>query len=218
MAAGVLSSREPSTERSWRAATAAAAASTVPPPIQALDLQRLQVRVVPFYYPGKPDVWHERLGSGPLGNFVRTSPSSSAAACVADPSSARQWPAPLTVTLDGITGTFTTSEAAYQAMKWWDNDAIRAAFEAAPDGEAAFQLKLQFEAEQPPGPSWSAVASLGEEGGARVAAIDKWTAMLVVLEAKFAEPRLRDALLSTGDALLLEHNPEPVRTPDSIDS
>ena len=25
--------------------------------------------VVPFYYPGSPDLWHERLGSGPLGNF-----------------------------------------------------------------------------------------------------------------------------------------------------
>ena len=101
-------------------------------------------------------------------------------------------------------------------MKWWGNDAVRAAFEAAPDGETAFRLKLEFEAEQPPTPSWSAAASsLGEEGGPRVAAVDKWTAMLVVLEAKFAEPRLRDALLSTGDALLLEHNPEPVRTPDS---
>ena len=98
-------------------------------------------------------------------------------------------------------------------MKWWGNDTVRAAFEAAPDGEAAFRLKLEFEAEQPPTPSWSTVSLLGEEGGARVAAIDKWTAMLVVLEAKFAEPRLRDALLSTGDALLLEHNPEPVRIP-----
>ena len=101
-------------------------------------------------------------------------------------------------------------------MKWWGNDTVRAAFEAAPDGETAFRLKLEFEAEQPPTPSWSTVPdSLGEEGGARVAAIDKWTAMLVVLEAKFAEPRLRDALLSTGDALLLEHKPEPVRIPDS---
>ena len=214
MAAGVLSSREPSTARSrGRAATAAAAASGELPPVQALELQRLQLRVVPFYYPGKADIWHERLGSGPLGNFVST--PSCCCGCVADPWSVRQWPAPLTVTLDGITGTFATSEAAYQAMKWWGNDTVRAAFEAAPDGEAAFRLKLEFEAEQPPTPSWSNVRSLGEEGGARVAAIDKWTAMLVVLEAKFAEPRLRDALLSTGDALLLEHNPEPVRIPDS---
>ena len=76
MAAGVLSSREPSTARSrGRAATAAAAASGELPPVQALELQRLQLRVVPFYYPGKADIWHERLGSGPLGNFVST-PSS----------------------------------------------------------------------------------------------------------------------------------------------
>ena len=75
MAAGVLSSREPSTERSWRAATAAAAAVSGVPPVQALEFKRLQLRVVPFYYPGKADIWHERLGSGPLGNFVST-PSS----------------------------------------------------------------------------------------------------------------------------------------------
>ena len=38
--------------------------------------------------------------------------------------------------------------------------------------------------------------------------VDKWTAMLVVVAAKFADPSLRAALLSTGRALLLEHNPE----------
>ena len=27
------------------------------------------VQVVPFYFPGRADVWHERLGSGVLGNF-----------------------------------------------------------------------------------------------------------------------------------------------------
>ena len=27
------------------------------------------IQVVPFYFPGRADVWHERLGSGVLGNF-----------------------------------------------------------------------------------------------------------------------------------------------------
>jgi predicted NAD-dependent protein-ADP-ribosyltransferase YbiA (DUF1768 family) len=155
-------------------------------PILALRLETVQLDVVPFYFPGSPDLWHARLSSGPLGNF---------------------WPSPLTVSLGGVSGTFSTSEAAYQAMKWWENPDARREFEAAKDGEEAFQLKLRWEAKEPPGRGWSEVASLDAEGGQRVVAVDKWTAMIVVLEAKFSEPSLRTALLSTGSALLIEHNP-----------
>ena len=51
----------------------------------------------------------------------------------------------------------------------------------------------------------------GGAGRTCVALVDKWTAMLVVLEAKFRDPVLRAALLSTGSALLLEHNSETGR-------
>ncbi len=150
----------------------------------------LDLEVVPFYFPGHSDLWHERLSSGPLGNF---------------------WLSPVTVSLGGVSGHFATSEAAYQAMKWWTNPDARRQFQDAKDGEQAFELKLKWEASNPPGPTWSNVASLGPDGGDRVALIDKWTAMLVVLEAKFSDPSLRSALLSTGSALLLEHNSEPGR-------
>ena len=39
------------------------------PAIRSLRIEQLGLDVVPFYYPGSPDLWHERLGSGPLGNF-----------------------------------------------------------------------------------------------------------------------------------------------------
>jgi hypothetical protein len=104
-----------------------------------------------------------------------------------------------------------TRTTAYQAMKWWTNSSARREFEAAKDGEEAFQLKLRWEASHPPDDAWSNVVSFGPEGGERVALIDKWTAMLVVLEAKFSDASLRSALLSTGSALLLEHNSETGR-------
>lgn len=158
-------------------------------PVPQIRSLRLEAggRVVPFYFPGRSDLWHQRLSSGPLGNF---------------------WPSPLTVSLGGITGSFPNAEAAYQAMKWWTVPAARREFAAVKDGEAAFQLKLRWEASNPPSPEWSNIKSLGPEGGERVGLVDKWTAMLVVLEAKFSDPALRAALLSTGAALLLEHNPE----------
>lgn len=160
------------------------------PPIKALRLEAMGLNVVPFYFPGHSDLWHQRLSSGPLGNF---------------------WPSTVTVSLAGVSGTFATSEAAYQAMKWWTNSSARREFEAAKDGEEAFQLKLRWEASHPPDDAWSNVVSFGPEGGERVALIDKWTAMLVVLEAKFSDASLRSALLSTGSALLLEHNSETGR-------
>ncbi len=168
------------------------------PPIRTLRLAEMPeaiyaeaaLEVVPFYFPGRSDLWHERLSSGPLGNF---------------------WPSPVTVSLGGLSGRFATSEAAYQAMKWWTNSEARHQFQGARDGEQAFELKLRWEASNPPGPAWSNVASLGLEGGDRVALVDKWTAMLIVLEAKFSDPSLRAALLSTGSALLVEHNSEKGR-------
>ena len=156
------------------------------PRIGTLRLDTIGVEVVPFYFPGRSDLWHERLSSGPLGNF---------------------WPSPVTVSLGGGSGCFATSEAAYQAMKWWTDPDARREFQQAKDGEEAFQLKLRWEATTPPSPAWSNVTSFGPDGGQRVPLIDKWTAMLVVLEAKFSNPCLRAALLSTGSALLLEHNP-----------
>ena len=59
------------------------------PPIKALRLEAMGLNVVPFYFPGHSDLWHQRLSSGPLGNF---------------------WPSTVTVSLAGVSGTFATSE------------------------------------------------------------------------------------------------------------
>jgi hypothetical protein len=84
--------------------------------------------VVPFYWPGRADVWQRRLRSGCFGNF---------------------WSEvqPIEVRVGGRVGVFSTSEAAYQAMKWWFVDDVRRRFEATADGDAAFVLKLQLEAQ-----------------------------------------------------------------------
>lgn len=96
-----------------------------------------------------------------------------------------------TLTINGITADFTNSEAAFQATKWWDIPQYRTLFEAAQckTGTDAFNKKKGLPA------SVNNYAGLGDYG-----------AMKEVLKAKFSDPVLRQGLLDTGDAYLLEHN------------
>mmetsp|Transcript_26969 Transcript_26969/g.64033 ORF Transcript_26969/g.64033 Transcript_26969/m.64033 type:complete len:188 (+) Transcript_26969:54-617(+) len=86
---------------------------------------------------------------------------------------------------------FTNSEAAFQASKFWRDHVD----EFSPcDGEQAFQLKKKLQGKED--------RSYGGFG-------NRWLAMQAVLRAKFQPGTpLATALLNTGDAWLLEHNPK----------
>lgn len=155
--------------------------------------------VIPFYYPNRSDVWHDRLQSGVFANFYLM------------PNDER-----IAVQLGGVVGRFRTTEAAYQAMKWWYDDEARAEFEACIDGQSSFDVKLRRERTSAPDASWSNVGDgLGELLGEAHIASDstsvhrrrpnKWHAMEFALRVKFARPEFRRALLDSGSALLLEH-------------
>jgi len=90
---------------------------------------------------------------------------------------------PRTGPLNSIVGNFHNSEAAFQATKWWGDATIRAGFEACETGGDAFSYKKTLHSTD-----WT-YAGLGRDG-----------AMKAVLEAKFSEPALKAALLSTGGA------------------
>ncbi|MFL6209651.1 MAG: NADAR family protein [Pyrinomonadaceae bacterium] len=102
------------------------------------------------------------------------------------------YPCSITLTIDGSTATFNNSEAAFQATKWW-HSSDRKKFEAAVwphvTGSEAFNIKNGL-----PNPDYS-YAGLGS-----------YEAMKAVLTAKFSDHVLKQALLLTGDAYLLEHN------------
>eukprot|EP00746_Dinoflagellata_sp_MGD_P005572 gnl/MRDRNA2_/MRDRNA2_110811_c0_seq1.p1 gnl/MRDRNA2_/MRDRNA2_110811_c0~~gnl/MRDRNA2_/MRDRNA2_110811_c0_seq1.p1 ORF type:complete len:234 (-),score=45.30 gnl/MRDRNA2_/MRDRNA2_110811_c0_seq1:82-783(-) len=128
------------------------------------------VGVVPFYFPGKPCPWDSLCSSGFLGNFWEVDEGIHFAVPGKDPT------------------TFSNSEAAFQACKFWD----RAAEFAPLSGEGAFRLKMSLRGEE----DWT----YGGFGS-------NWLAMQAVLAAKFQpESAMASVLLQTGDAYLLEHN------------
>ncbi len=91
-----------------------------------------------------------------------------------------------------ISGTFHCAEAAFQATKWWDIPADLKRFENAQTGNQAYHISKQLRQN-----GWDrSYAGLGRVG-----------AMHHVLAAKFADTAFQNALLATGDAYLLEHNP-----------
>ena len=102
------------------------------------------------------------------------------------------WPCRITLTINGSTATFNNAEAAFQATKCW-HTSERKMFEAAKwphvTGSEAFDRKKNIA--NPDG----SYAGLGP-----------YEAMKAVLKAKFSDPALKQALLLTGDAYLLEHN------------
>ena len=139
--------------------------------------------LVAFYFPNQETAWDRIYRAAFLGNF---------------------WVAPVTITVGRESATFRTAEAAFQCTKWWskkttEGDSIRTMFEDCADGDAAFTLRnalVKGAGGAPLCPDWDqSYAGLQRDG-----------AMKAVLEAKFRDATLRDALLATGGAYLLEHN------------
>lgn len=130
--------------------------------------------LVAFYYPGYETDWDKVYQAKFLTNFY-----------VCDPK--------ITLTIKGITASFHTAEAAFQATKCWSSPADLKAFENAPTGKAAYQLKVNLT--NPDDDQRTGYAGLGQMG-----------AMEAVLTQKFRDPILKQGLLLTGDAYLLEHN------------
>ena len=85
---------------------------------------------------------------------------------------------------------FESSEAAFHALKWWDDDTIRKQFEACKTGNEALALSQQLSS---PDMTYAGLGRLG--------------AMETVLRQKYSKDNtaFRAALLSTGDAYLIEH-------------
>ncbi len=101
------------------------------------------------------------------------------------------WISPVTIApANQPAATFHTAEAAFQATKWWQDASIRKQFENAADGNAAFTLRNHAGSQT--NYDW---AGLGRVG-----------AMDAALKSKFKDSALAAALLSTGNAYLLEHN------------
>mmetsp|Transcript_99946 Transcript_99946/g.214037 ORF Transcript_99946/g.214037 Transcript_99946/m.214037 type:complete len:752 (-) Transcript_99946:113-2368(-) len=131
------------------------------------------VGVIGFYYPGKEEAWDTLCGAAFLGNFYDLGPEG----LVLE--------APCEV---GRRRSFTNSEAAFQALKFWP---IADEFSTL-SGNGAFQRKRQLRGQED--------ITYGGYGGG-------WRGMLAVLKAKFgAGTVMAEALLRTGDAFLLEHN------------
>jgi len=124
--------------------------------------------LVAFYYPDHDTAWDAVYQGQFLTNF---------------------FPCRITLTINGISGSFYNAEAAFQATKWWSDDSIRKQFENAKTGSQAFSIKKGLTGED------SSYAGLGGDG-----------AMKKVLTEKFSDSSFKQALLLTGKAYLLEHN------------
>mmetsp|Transcript_63151 Transcript_63151/g.117480 ORF Transcript_63151/g.117480 Transcript_63151/m.117480 type:complete len:651 (-) Transcript_63151:136-2088(-) len=134
--------------------------------------QPLTVPVIAFYYPGHDELCDTLFGYGMFGNFHYVAG------------------------LVHIKGkTFTNTEAAFQALTFWQYvDQF-----AQVDGRGALNLKRSLE-------NGGVQPDLGYHGRG-----GNWQGMLEVLLCKFHDPECHRALLGTGDAFLLEHNSIPGR-------
>lgn len=140
---------------------------TLSPKLKQVTINGHQYNLAAFYYPDQDTAWDTAFQCQFLANF---------------------YPCSITLTINGITASFHTAEAAFQATKCWNDAAERAKFEAAKTGNEAFILSGKV---VNPDTSY---AGLGRNG-----------AMKEVLTQKFSDPSLKQALLLTGDAYLLEH-------------
>lgn len=139
-----------------------------PPKSREVTINGEHYELIAFYYPDRDTAWDTIYQGQFLANF---------------------YPCMITLTINGITGSFLTAEAAFQATKWWNNAADRAQFEGAKTGSDAFHIKNGLSNPD------NSYAGLGRDG-----------AMKEVLTQKFADPSFQQALLLTGEAYLLEHN------------
>jgi len=88
--------------------------------------------------------------------------------------------------------TFTNSEAAFQALKFWNNAGEFRSL----TGDQAFQKKKQYTGKED--------FQYGGYGG-------NWQGMLAVLREKFKVASMKKGLIDTGDHFLVEHNSVPNR-------
>lgn len=159
----------------------------VRPDVVRLHDSNFRVRVVSFYAPGTGLTPCDRRTNGaPFANF---------------------WPLPTPIIVEhnGKQGTFASSEAAYQCLKWWQDDVVRAKFEACTaagfqGGEDAFQLKRRCEKD-------AALMQDNFDG------LGKFEAMMLVLRIKWRQPGFRELMLSTKGMLLVEHSALQGRDP-----
>lgn len=139
-----------------------------PPKSREVTINGECYELVAFYYPDRDTPWDTIYQGQFLANF---------------------YPCKITLTINGITGSFYTAEAAFQATKWWSDPTGRAQLEGAKTGTDAFHIKRGLSNPD------NSYAGLGRDG-----------AMKEVLTQKFSDPSLKQALLLTGEAYLLEHN------------
>ncbi|HEX8681704.1 MAG TPA: NADAR family protein [Ardenticatenaceae bacterium] len=147
---------------------------TLSPQPKDVTINGQHYHLVAFYYPDRDMPWDLVYQGQFLANF---------------------YPCQLTLTLNGITGTFQNAESAFQATKWW-NTPHRAQFEGI-TGSEAYKLKKSLHNAD------YSYAGLGSSH----------QAMKTVLTQKFSDPALQQGLLLTGDAYLLEHNEASGRDP-----
>lgn len=136
--------------------------------------------VVAFYHPGTDKAWDTECKAGYMGNFWKED-----------------------FTFNGHV--FHTSEAAYQASKFWHHPGALVDFSRAVDGDAAFRIARVLKG----------TLSNTQQKHVKLQLADpchgfnhcNYVAMTEILKAKFGQsPRLKRELISTGDAYLLEHN------------
>jgi predicted NAD-dependent protein-ADP-ribosyltransferase YbiA (DUF1768 family) len=138
------------------------------PKLKDLTINGQSYKLAAFYYPDYDTPWDVVFQSRFLANF---------------------YPCNFKLTINNISANFFNAEAAFQATKWWNNNADRIKLENAKTGTEAFNVKKNLS-----NPDYS-YAGLGRD-----------MAMKEVLLQKFSDPYLQKALLLTEDAYLLEHN------------
>ena len=117
---------------------------------QPVTINGQQYNLVAFYYPDSDTDWDKVYQGQFLANFFTCQ---------------------ITLTINGITGTFQNAEAAFQATKWW-NTPYRKGFEGKTGSQAYHYKKTLTNPDQ-------SYAGLGSHG-----------AMKTVLTEKFSDPDL----------------------------
>ena len=112
-------------------------------------------------------------------------------------------PKQITITIGGVSGSFHTAEAAFQATKWWQYKSILQDFESAADGPAAYKAKVKAEAAHAADRNYG---GLGQDPHKPTHKSPGECAMRAILDVKYESPSLQSLLLESGDAYLLEHN------------
>lgn len=153
------------------------------------DIERKQVQIVAFHFPGRQEACDHFFGATFLASCYEFGPE----AVYIEPPAALEVGGPTFMS-------FSNAMAAFQALKFW----TWAKDFSALSGEQAIRKSQDLK---------------GQEDEQYAGYGSAWRAMLVVLLAKFEGNELSDALLKTDDAFLLDHAGErgdlPAHSSDS---